>query len=104
MRLGPIVEQLIPIPSTYLQALAASLASRSAVEAIIESLIEALDRADGDIDAEDGDVDCCDAHDDDPAWQCTSWTSYGPGDPDDAEDDDGIPPSSHRLGVIRLSG
>jgi len=104
MRFEPIVEQLIPIPSTYLQAFTAPLAPRSAVEAIIEGLIEALDCADGDLDLEDGDVDCCAALDDDPSSQCTYSTDYGPGDPDDAEDDDGMPPSSHHFGVIRLSG
>ena len=59
---------------------------RKVVEDEIERLIAVLDHLDGDVDREDGDVDCCEAYDDRPGW-CLNNGLSGPGDDDDAEDD-----------------
>lgn len=64
--------------------------NRRAVEDCIEFLIAALDTADGDVEMEDGDQDCCAAHDDclgQAYFLCGAGDGLA-GDPDDAEDDD----------------
>lgn len=61
-------------------------ADRPTIEAVIEFLIDQLDRMDGDIDLEDGDVDRCSANDDDLTFDPLRWQEL-PGDIDDAEED-----------------
>jgi len=60
------------------------VAPRHIVEAIVEQLVDMLDRADGGPDLEDGDEDCCIGHDDDLAFRCDDG---GAGDDVDAEDE-----------------
>lgn len=60
---------------------------RKVIAAEIERLIAMLDHLDGDTDCEDGDVDCCAAYDDRPGW-CLNDGVSGPGEDDDAEDDE----------------
>jgi len=62
-------------------------ATRRMIGAQIEALIELLDTLDGDPEAEDGDSDCCMAHDDDVSGEYQTWWDGWPGDVDDAEDD-----------------
>lgn len=59
------------------------VAPRHIVEAVVDQLIDMLDRADGDPDLEDDSEDCCAAHDDDIAFRCDDG---GAGDATDAED------------------
>jgi hypothetical protein len=61
-------------------------AYRNVISAEIERLIGLLDEFDGDVDTEDGDEDRCAAFDDDPK-AAANWL-HGPGDAEDAEDDD----------------
>lgn len=66
-------------------AVSRCVVTRADVEAHIETLITLLDEFDGDADLEDGDEDCCAAHDDDTRFLVLD---AGPGDPDDSEDGD----------------
>ncbi len=63
---------------------------RATLESFVSVAIDLLDLVDGDAEAEDGDEDCCSAHDDRAGCDLTGMTCdhYGPGDLDDAEDDD----------------
>lgn len=58
------------------------VAPRHIVEAIVEQLVEMLDRADGDADLEDDDEDRCEGRDDDLAFR---YQDGGAGDPDDGD-------------------
>jgi hypothetical protein len=73
----PVIRQVIAKP-----ALLADLARRNAVEQFTETLIELLDKADGDLDLE-AEEDACEVED-----MLGHWSGRGPGDPGDAEDED----------------
>ena len=64
------------------QQIARIEARAARIEAIAE-MIDFLDLLDGDVEAEDGDGDCCPAGDDEPRADYKG--AWGPGDPDDAE-------------------
>ena len=75
---APSLDQGVTTPLTRYQA-----------EATIEALIAYLDALDGDPDTEVDDEDCCETGDDiGTASARFRHNSFGPGDPDDAEDDD----------------
>ncbi len=65
------------------------LESRDQIEDIIELLIALLDAGDGDADSEEDNVDCCEAYDDRPNSFGTFCNDFGPGDPEDAEENGG---------------
>lgn len=73
---------------------------RARLEAIVEDALAALDRLDGDpeaepdFDGEEDNVDCCPAGDDDP--RATHGRYHGPGDMDDAEPDADREPEDYR--------
>ncbi|WP_273303739.1 hypothetical protein [Sphingomonas ursincola] len=65
---------------------------RPRIERQVERGIALLDAIDGDPDLEDGDEDGCPAYDDHGGAPLIGrFATFGPGDPDDAEDDDASP-------------
>lgn len=85
---NPPIEGYFQMPAAFHEGF--KVAPRHIVEAIVDELVEMLDRADGDPDLEDDDPleddneDRCAAYDEGPCW---APCDFLPGDPDDAEDE-----------------
>lgn len=58
MATHPIIEPVVSLPPVLAFALGVPAAPRSAVEAVIEAMLTALDQIDGDPDVEDDTEDC----------------------------------------------